>query len=53
MTKYDKALQAVMELFSDTSISQCETREMLELLMEEITALIESLPRRGGLCPGR
>ena len=43
MSKYDEALQAVMELFSDMSVEQSETREMLETLRGEIDILIESL----------
>ena len=40
---YSKALAAIMELFGDTTISQGETKALLEELIEEIEMLVDSL----------
>ena len=40
---YEKAKKAIDELFSDESVTQEETKENLESLMNEIQTLIETL----------
>ncbi len=40
---YEKALDAVRELFSDTSVSQEETKIALDSLVDEIEMMKESL----------
>lgn len=40
---YDRAVEAISELFGDTSIPKIVTRENLEALKDEIDAMIESL----------
>jgi len=40
---YKKALEAIKELFSDTSVNQEETVRQLEALKDEIDIMIESL----------
>ena len=41
---YDKALKAIEELFSDTSITQTETKMSLIALMDEIDIKLDCLP---------
>ena len=40
---YEQALAAITALFSDTSVSQSETKKQLESLSEEIDILIDTL----------
>ena len=40
---YDKALEAITELFNDTSVSQKQAEQNLNSLIDEITILIETL----------
>ena len=40
---YEKALQAITELFSDMEVSRLETRRNLESLIGEIQVMIETL----------
>jgi len=40
---YDAALEAVRKLFSDTSVSQQETKVSLTALIDDIGIMIESL----------
>lgn len=46
---YNKALQAIRDLFNDTSVSPDKCRENLKSLIEEMEIMIESLPEDGGL----
>lgn len=39
----EAALEAIDKLFSDTSVTQHETRELLEEIVEEIEMKLESL----------
>jgi len=41
--KYDAALEAIIELFSDQSMSKAECRENLNSLIGEIETMIDSL----------
>ncbi len=41
--KYDKALDAINELFADTSLSASETRDCLRDLLSEIHLLVDAL----------
>lgn len=43
MTKYERAKQAIDDLFSDTSVPQSKTIEDLKTLLEEINVMIESI----------
>lgn len=43
MSRYEKAEQAIKDLFSDTSVSIDTTRANLTALRDEIDNLIESL----------
>lgn len=40
---YEKALEAITELFSDTSVSQSECKRNLQELISEIKTMIGSL----------
>lgn len=40
---YEKALQAITDLFSDKSVSQSEARRNLETLIGEIQIMIDTL----------
>ena len=40
---FDKALDAIVELFSDTSVSQSECKNNLESLIGEIEILLDTL----------
>lgn len=40
---YDKAVKAIMELFSDTSVSQSQTKRNLSALIGEIDIMLETL----------
>jgi len=40
---YEKAVEAITELFSDKSVSQSEAKANLESLIGEIEIMIESL----------
>lgn len=42
--KYEAALDAVQQLFSDTSVAPEITREDLETLRDEIETMIDTLP---------
>lgn len=41
---YEKAKDAIMDLFSDMSVSPEQAKENLETLVEEIQILIDTLP---------
>lgn len=41
---FQKAMDAINELFSDTSVTTAETRASLEILIEEIQTLLSTLP---------
>ena len=43
-SKYNVALDAINELFSDTDVSQEDTKRSLEALKDEIEILIDTLP---------
>lgn len=43
MTKYEKAIEAINELFGDDSVSPEETRFNLESLQDEIQTLVDTL----------
>jgi len=45
---YEKALEAVTELFSDKSVSQSECKSNLETLIGEIEMLISTLSDNEG-----
>lgn len=47
MTKYEKALEAINELFGDDSVSPEETRFNLESLQDEIQSLLDTLMEEG------
>jgi uncharacterized protein (UPF0147 family) len=40
---YDKALEAIRELYEDTSVSQADAISILESLVEETELLIDTL----------
>ena len=40
---YEKALDAIRKLYSDTNVSQGKAKENLECLKDEIDILLESL----------
>lgn len=40
---YEKAMEAIMELYSDTSVSRAEAKVNLKSLMDEIRILLETL----------
>lgn len=40
---YDKAMEAITNLFSDSSVSQAEAIRQLESLIDEIKMLIDTL----------
>ena len=42
-TRYDRAVDAATELFSDTSVSRAETRELLRDLRGEIDTMLDTL----------
>ena len=41
---YDKTMEAINELFGDTSVSSEETRSRLKGLIDDIQELISTLP---------
>ena len=41
--KYEKALKAIKELFSDASVSQQDTIVSLEALIEEISIMVDAI----------
>ncbi len=48
MTKYDKALESINDLFSDMSVSKEETLSNLNALQEEINTMKDTLEWRSG-----
>lgn len=40
---YEAAQKAITELFSDKSVSQAQTRESLQSLIEEIETMLDTL----------
>lgn len=44
MSNYEKALEAIDEVFGDTSVPQSETRRQLHELQDKIWSLLSSLP---------
>ena len=43
MSLYEKAKQAIMDLFGDTKVSQAETKRNLNALISEIEILLDTL----------
>ena len=44
---YDRAMMSIQDLFSDSSVSQSETRRSLRTLVEEIEMMMDTLEEEG------